>query len=63
MPPGQKTPLIGNRSPVRQLPPSSCNWGNLQVSFTPDGRHLLTVNGNGNVYVFRLAPSPGKDDE
>ena len=24
------------------------------VTFTPDGRHLLTANGNGTIYVFRL---------
>jgi serine/threonine protein kinase/WD40 repeat protein len=26
--------------------------------FSPDGRHLLTLNGNGTIYVFRLAPPP-----
>jgi WD40 repeat protein/serine/threonine protein kinase len=26
--------------------------------FSPDGRHLLTLNGNGTIYVFRLAPHP-----
>jgi ECF sigma factor len=25
------------------------------VAFAPDGRHLATVNGNGTVYVLRLA--------
>ena len=25
-----------------------------QVTFTPDGRHLVTANGNGTVYVLRL---------
>ena len=25
-----------------------------QVTFSPEGRHLLTVNGNGTVYVLRL---------
>jgi hypothetical protein len=24
-----------------------------QVVFTPDGRHLVTVNGNGTIYVLR----------
>jgi WD40 repeat protein/tRNA A-37 threonylcarbamoyl transferase component Bud32 len=27
-------------------------------SFTPDGRHLVTLNGNGTVYVLRLSPAP-----
>ncbi|MFO0927326.1 MAG: WD40 repeat domain-containing protein [Gemmataceae bacterium] len=27
-----------------------------QVFFAPDGRHLLTLNGNGTVYVLRLDP-------
>ena len=26
----------------------------LQVAFTPDGRHLITANGNGTIYVLRL---------
>ena len=26
------------------------------VRFTPEGRHLITVNSDGGVYVFRLAP-------
>jgi WD40 repeat protein len=26
-----------------------------QVEFTPDGRHLVTANGNGTIYVLRLA--------
>ena len=25
-----------------------------QVTYSPEGRHLLTVNGNGTVYVLRL---------
>src|SRR5207248_2742790 len=29
-----------------------------RVAFAPDGRHLLTGNADGTVYVFRLAPSP-----
>jgi WD40 repeat protein len=32
-----------------------------QIVYTPDGRHLATVNGNGTVYVLRLAPPlPGQ---
>ena len=31
-----------------------------QVAFTPDGRHLLTANGNGTVYVLRLKEWPAK---
>jgi WD40 repeat protein len=27
----------------------------LQIAFTPDGRHLLTANGNGTLYVLRIA--------
>jgi WD40 repeat protein len=27
-----------------------------QLLFTPDGRHLITANGNGTVYILRLAP-------
>ncbi len=30
----------------------------LDLVFAPDGRHLLTANGNGTVYVLRLRP-PG----
>jgi hypothetical protein len=25
------------------------------VAFAPDGRHLATANGNGSVYILRLA--------
>ncbi|HJT33307.1 MAG TPA: hypothetical protein VJ783_14785, partial [Pirellulales bacterium] len=25
-----------------------------QVHWTPDGRHLVTLNGNGTIYVLRL---------
>lgn len=28
------------------------------VAFAPDGRHLITGNGNGTLYVFRLADAP-----
>jgi formylglycine-generating enzyme required for sulfatase activity/WD40 repeat protein len=28
--------------------------------WAPDGRHLVTVNQNGTVYVFRLAPGQGR---
>lgn len=27
-----------------------------QVAFAADGRHLGTANGNGTVYILRLAP-------
>lgn len=30
------------------------------VAFSPDGRHFATANGNGTVYVFRLAPPPAE---
>jgi WD40 repeat protein/serine/threonine protein kinase len=29
-----------------------------KVRFTPEGRHLVTLNGNGTVYVLRLAEPP-----
>ena len=28
------------------------------ISIAPDGRHLATVNGNGTVYLLRLAAPP-----
>ena len=34
-----------------------------QVAFTPEGRHLVTANGNGTIYIFRLTPPPGKADQ
>jgi len=30
-----------------------------QVHFTPEGRHLVTVNSNGSVYILRLASPAG----
>jgi WD40 repeat protein len=40
------------RQTIRVGPPC----GNVrQALFTPEGRHLATVNGNGTVYVLRLA--------
>src|SRR5262249_2745925 len=30
------------------------------VPFASDGRHLATANGNGTIYVLRLAPPPAK---
>jgi hypothetical protein len=27
-----------------------------QVAFSPDSRHVITANGNGTIYVLRLAP-------
>jgi WD40 repeat protein/serine/threonine protein kinase len=29
-----------------------------RVVYSPDGRHLATANGNGTVYILRLAPPP-----
>jgi WD40 repeat protein len=26
------------------------------VAFSPEGRHVVTANANGTLYVFRLAP-------
>jgi WD40 repeat protein len=31
-----------------------------RVAFAADGRHLLTLNGNGTIYVLRLATPDGK---
>jgi hypothetical protein len=28
------------------------------VAYSPDGRHLVTANGNGTAYVIRIPPSP-----
>jgi|GEM_PF-2028268 len=33
-----------------------------EVDFTPDGRHLVTANGSGTVYVLRLKPWSSKSD-
>jgi hypothetical protein len=27
---------------------------------SPDGRHLLTLNGNGTIFVLRLAAPPAQ---
>ncbi len=37
--------------------PGPVSW----VAYAPDGRHLLTVNGNGTGYVLRLAPPPAAE--
>ena len=31
------------------------------LAFAADGRHLASANGNGTVYILRIAPPPGKD--
>jgi WD40 repeat protein/tRNA A-37 threonylcarbamoyl transferase component Bud32 len=41
---------------VWQLP-GGLNW----VGYAPDGRHLLTVNGNHTGYILRLAPPPAAE--
>jgi len=46
-------PVTGKERREWRLP------GRVRVSFAPDGRHLATANGNGTVYIFRLA-KPGK---
>jgi WD40 repeat protein/serine/threonine protein kinase len=33
----------------------------LQAAYTPDGRHLVTLNGNGTMYVLRLAGPKAKE--
>ena len=30
----------------------------VQFLFTPDGRHLITGNANGTIYVYRLGKPP-----
>src|SRR5262249_29834593 len=32
-----------------------------RVAFLPDGRHLVTLNGNGTAYVLRLANADGSE--
>jgi WD40 repeat protein len=34
-----------------------------KVRFSPEGRHLLTVNANGTVYVLRLARPQEQDNK
>ena len=50
----------GNLLKTFQLAPPG--GGIHQVAFTPDGRHLITANGNGTIYVLRLQEwSDGKE--
>ena len=43
-------PATGNRLKEWQLP------GPIgKVLFSPDGKHLATGNGNGTIYILRLA--------
>lgn len=39
--------------------PGPVRW----AAFAPDGRHLITVNGNGTVYVLRLDEAPAKAEK
>ena len=39
---------------IRVGPPG----GSVIPWFSADGRHLVTLNGNGTVYVLRLAAAP-----
>jgi hypothetical protein len=53
--PGKVIALGHNRRKARTEFP----YGHLRrLLFTPDGRHLLTVNANGTAYVLRLAAPP-----
>lgn len=38
-------------------------WGSIHdILYSPEGRHLFTLNGNGTVYVLRLAEGPAVDE-
>jgi WD40 repeat protein len=51
-----QTPNMPPRTIPKQIlqigPPAGKPW---EVHYTPEGRHLITVNGNGTVYVLRLS--------
>jgi len=63
-PDGQSVVTAGHRLIVWELAtsrplhqwtlPGPVQW----ATYAPDGRHLLTANSNGTIYVLRLAPSP-----
>ncbi len=48
----------GGASGVRTIGPGPFGGGVRAVAFTPDGRHLLTANANGTVYVLRVESVP-----
>ncbi len=55
------TTTFANVRILHVKPPTSgnLNGGGIRyLEFAPDGRHLLTRNGDGTVYVLRLAPPP-----
>jgi WD40 repeat protein len=38
-------------------------WGSIyDICYSPEGRHLFTLNANGTVYVLRLAEGPAVDE-
>jgi WD40 repeat protein len=69
-PNGRLLAVTSGDSVLRLLDPSSGNvqrefkvgmhldpYISWRPSFAPDGRHLITANPNGTVYIFRLAPA------
>jgi hypothetical protein len=55
------TTTFANTRILNLKPPTSGDpnhGGVTQLLFAPDGRHLLTRNGDGTVYVLRLAAAP-----
>jgi WD40 repeat protein/serine/threonine protein kinase len=52
-------PLDRSR-PKRVLPLGPSQGWIIEVAVSPDGRHLVTLNGNGTLYVLRLATPPAK---
>ena len=32
----------------------------LRLAWSPEGRHLITLNSDNTAYVLRLAPAPGQ---
>jgi WD40 repeat protein len=43
---------------TREIPLAEGTGGVLDLAWTPDGRHVVTANSNGTLYVLRLAEAP-----